>query len=140
MFWAKCADAPNVVLHSIALVRRMVSARMRTLASHSSHHLYRSCPRVQSALQTRNFNFTVPKHGDFEAPVRTLDSFEFEDVDFLKMDVEGYERHVLLGAVETLKRERPTMIDRTEAVQRATLWPWRPRRTDLLSAWARRSC
>ena len=36
--------------------------------------------------------------------VRTLDSFHFDNVGFIKIDVEGFEKEVLEGAVETLKR------------------------------------
>lgn len=42
--------------------------------------------------------------------MRTLDSFGLTDVDFLKVDVEGYELFVLRGSVETLKRCRPCVI------------------------------
>ena len=37
-------------------------------------------------------------------PVRTLDSFQLDNVGFIKIDVEGFEKEVLEGAVETLKR------------------------------------
>lgn len=40
---------------------------------------------------------------------RTLDSYGFTDVDFVKIDVEGYERYVLQGAESTLARERPLL-------------------------------
>jgi FkbM family methyltransferase len=43
-------------------------------------------------------------------PMRRLDDFGFEDVDFMKVDVEGYERQVLEGARETLLRCRPIVI------------------------------
>lgn len=41
---------------------------------------------------------------------RTLDSYGFEGVGFIKIDCEGYERHVLEGGIETIKRERPAII------------------------------
>jgi len=41
---------------------------------------------------------------------RPLDSFGFADVDFIKIDCEGYELFVLQGAVETLMRCRPCVI------------------------------
>lgn len=50
----------------------------------------------------------VSGSGDIE--MRTLDSYEFHFVDFLKIDVEGLELAVLQGAVETLKRCRPVVI------------------------------
>ena len=42
-------------------------------------------------------------------PVRLipLDVLELDDLDFLQLDVEGYEWHALLGATETLKRCKP---------------------------------
>jgi len=42
--------------------------------------------------------------------VKTLDSYNFKDVDLIKIDVEGHEKLVILGAVETLKRCRPLLI------------------------------
>lgn len=45
-----------------------------------------------------------------EVHLRTVDLFGFEDVDFIKIDVEGYEFHVLEGAIETLRRCRPCLI------------------------------
>jgi FkbM family methyltransferase len=42
--------------------------------------------------------------------MRTLDSYAFQDVDFMKLDCEGYELEVLKGAAETLKRCKPTII------------------------------
>ena len=43
-------------------------------------------------------------------PMRRLDDFAFQDVDFLKVDVEGFERQVLEGGRETLARCRPVVI------------------------------
>lgn len=43
-------------------------------------------------------------------PMRRLDDFAFADVDFIKIDVEGFERQVLEGARETLARCRPVVI------------------------------
>lgn len=48
--------------------------------------------------------------GDGDIEMRMLDSFGFNELDFLKIDVEGYELKVLQGAVETLKRCRPCVI------------------------------
>lgn len=39
-----------------------------------------------------------------------LDFFELTNIDYIKIDVEGYEQNVLLGAEQTLKRCRPVVI------------------------------
>lgn len=36
--------------------------------------------------------------------VRTLDSYQLDDIGFIKIDVEGFEKEVFLGAIETIKR------------------------------------
>ena len=38
-----------------------------------------------------------------DVPVRTLDSYELSDVNFIKIDVEGHEESVLRGAVKTIE-------------------------------------
>ena len=42
--------------------------------------------------------------------MRSVDSFNYENVDFIKMDIEGYEFFGLLGAEETLKRCSPVVL------------------------------
>lgn len=42
--------------------------------------------------------------------VRTLDSFKFRDVGLLKVDVEGADALVLLGASKTIRRSRPVVV------------------------------
>lgn len=51
-------------------------------------------------------------------PVRTLDSFELTDVDLIKMDVEGWETQVILGATETLKNNSPIVIVENHGIQK----------------------
>ncbi len=70
-------------------------------------------------MDTRVDRSGCARIGDLEAPgevmpltidARTLDSFGFDDVDFIKIDVEGHERNVLAGASETIRRCRPTLL------------------------------
>lgn len=83
--------ADNVVLHGCALGAREGEIRMTTYTGNSGHS-------------------HVAETGEIAVPMLTLDSFGLEDVDFIKLDTEGYEREVLYGAVETLKRCKPTLI------------------------------
>jgi FkbM family methyltransferase len=46
----------------------------------------------------------------FEVEVRTLDSYRFEDVRVVKVDVEGSELAVLEGGRQTILRDRPALI------------------------------
>jgi FkbM family methyltransferase len=42
--------------------------------------------------------------------LKKLDDYEYNNVDFIKIDVEGFENQVVLGAKETLIRNKPTII------------------------------
>jgi FkbM family methyltransferase len=46
----------------------------------------------------------------YEVEVRRLDDFDFRDVRFIKVDVEGSEREVLSGGRMTIKRDRPILL------------------------------
>ena len=63
-----------------------------------------------------------------EVPLRTLDSYRFDDVAFMKIDVEGHEEAVLRGAAETLRRCRPALLieseDRHNAGAPKRLFAW----------------
>ena len=48
--------------------------------------------------------------GKGTVPMKTLDSFAFTEVDFIKVDCEGYEEFVLRGAVETIKQWKPFIV------------------------------
>jgi FkbM family methyltransferase len=42
--------------------------------------------------------------------LRMLDDYDLQDIDFVKIDCEGYELYVLRGAMNTIERCRPTVI------------------------------
>lgn len=83
--------ADNVVLYDCALGSRKGEIRMTTYVGNSGHS-------------------HVAETGEIVVPMTTLDSVGLDVVDFIKLDTEGYEREVLYGAVDTLKRCRPTLI------------------------------
>lgn len=55
---------------------------------------------VRSTFTARKFKKTLVK-------CRTLDSYNFQDVGFIKIDVEGAENYVLKGAIKTLENNSP---------------------------------
>lgn len=66
--------------------------------NHLSH--YDKNPRSKPERRTRSLATVECK---------TIDSYQFSDVGFIKVDVEGYERFVLEGAQATIQRCRPTI-------------------------------
>ena len=50
------------------------------------------------------------QEGAQKLPMRRLDDYALEEVDLVKIDVEGYERRVLEGGRDTLARCRPVVI------------------------------
>jgi len=58
--------------------------------------------KEHTALQ--DFNSTMLKQGDGDIECRTLDSFGLTNLDFIKIDVDGFEVPLLNGARETLSK------------------------------------
>ena len=53
----------------------------------------------------------INKHNfpKIQVETKTLDSYEFDQVDFIKMDVESFELKVLQGAENTIRKHKPSM-------------------------------
>jgi FkbM family methyltransferase len=43
-------------------------------------------------------------------PLKTLDSFNYENIDMIKIDVEGFEEEILAGAMNTIKQNKPVLV------------------------------
>lgn len=83
--------APNVTLHRIALGREPGYVTAEDPADGNSGSTY--------VFET-----------DSGMEMRTLDSYNFRTVDFIKIDVEGFEVFVCEGARDTLARCRPVIV------------------------------
>ncbi len=90
-------NAPKAQLHNIALSDE---EQVLTMACATDGSCGDTAPMVnkrkEKALQ--------------EVASTLLDSFGFTDVDFIKVDCEGYEYHVLRGAEQTILDNKPVII------------------------------
>ncbi len=115
LFWRN-VTAGNVELHHYALGDRAGPVEMRILSGKSSNaFVARSALTEQQRAVRPAPNPRTENEHKHEAEVvtvemRTLDSFAFEAVDFIKIDTEGFELPVIEGAMETIKRCRPHII------------------------------
>lgn len=93
-----CADwdGENAFLHDCALGSVSGRVTMRT-------------PVLAGGIDSGGTHVD-PTAEDGDVDLRSLDSFNLEQVDFMKIDCEGYEVQVLAGARATLERCRPCVI------------------------------
>ena len=69
---------------------------------------------IDYAAPVVNVGDTKIGQGGEKIQLRTLDSFNLERLDFIKLDVQGFETRVLRGAAATIKRCRPLMFVEVE--------------------------
>jgi FkbM family methyltransferase len=65
--------------------------------------------RLQKGVKSTGDTQIAPD-GEYEAEIRTLDSFDLKDVDFVKIDAEGYELFILQGGEKLVDTYKPPMI------------------------------
>ena len=63
-----------------------------------------ACSMIHKSLGSHRVYFA---DGDNQVPMTTVDALELDDLDFLQLDIEGYEWHALQGAKETIQRCHP---------------------------------
>jgi hypothetical protein len=68
----------------------------------------------RSTIEPRNELRYTPNLATIRVQRRQLDEYALEDVGFIKVDVEGHEMAVLIGAVQTIKRSRPNIMVEVE--------------------------
>ena len=62
---------------------------------------------------------TTPRDGDIQC--RTLDSFNITDVDYIKIDIDGFEIPMLQGAEKTLRKNNPVINIEMKERKRPTI-------------------
>jgi FkbM family methyltransferase len=85
--------ATNYTMHRMALGRTESFINMNIVQGNTGH----------SHINKESF-------GQGSIPLKTLDSFNFTNVDMIKIDVEGFEEEILAGAMETIKLNKPILV------------------------------
>ncbi len=67
-------------------------------------------PDYLKANSAAGRSFLPTANNDFSAMAIKVDDIELEKLDFVKVDTEGADLHVLIGMIETIKKFRPTII------------------------------
>jgi len=86
---ANVGDIDNIEIHNFALGEKYGSGAM-------------------DHIDPKNIGAHQIKEGD-EFKIVSIDRFGYDDVDFLQLDVEGFEHFAILGAMETIKRSWPVI-------------------------------
>ena len=63
-----------------------------------------------TTFTTSNKVGRIKDNGDVAVSMKTLDSFKFENVTFIKYDIEGYELKALRGSEQTIKKYSPVVV------------------------------
>lgn len=97
--WA--AGKPSVAVHSVALSNTEGRAVLHVPvdASGTAHDASASLENTPSGSVE-----------DKTVELRTLDSFGFQDIAFIKIDVEGHECSVIQGAADSIARMKPSLL------------------------------
>lgn len=63
----------------------------------------------------------IPLDRWYNEQLYTIDEFNFENIDYIKIDVDGYELPVLKGAVKTIEKYKPILVLEQEFGETAAL-------------------
>jgi FkbM family methyltransferase len=92
----------NVIIYDIALGEKNKKSQMS---------------RIDYQKEGVNIGDLSIGNGGEDIEVITLDSMNMEKIDIIKIDVQGYEKFVLEGAIESIKKHKPIMIVEFEEFQ-----------------------
>lgn len=90
-------NCPTAEVHNVALGKEKSTAQMPKVYYSEKNNVGGLSLNTRSHL------------GSYTVPVETLDSYNFSNVGFIKIDVEGFEEQVLLGGRETINKYKPTL-------------------------------
>jgi len=89
----KNVKTDNYIIHNVALGSKESFINMHIVEGNTGH----------SHIDPQSIGIGT-------IPLKTLDSFNLNNIDMIKIDVEGFEEEILKGAEETIKRNKPIMV------------------------------
>jgi FkbM family methyltransferase len=78
-------------------------------AANSTEKLLAAASSLQGVIIHKKTSL-LPGEKEIDVKVRTLDSFNLENVGVIKIDTEGYEVPILIGAEQTIQKNQPTLL------------------------------
>ncbi len=96
-------NVTNVTLYKVGVGEKSYTTEIITHWKNGGHNHLTHYDKNPRSKPERSHRGKVP------VQVETLDSFNFTDVGFIKVDVEGYEKFVLEGAQTLIAKCRPTI-------------------------------
>ena len=107
----------NTTLHEHALGSREETLEMKVIVGRGGTNSFhfnskRSNKKAveSSADGEKTYKAKMYEHKLIPIEVKSLDSYNFSNVDFMKIDIESHELEMLKGAVETLERCNPIIF------------------------------
>jgi FkbM family methyltransferase len=83
----------NYIIHPVALGREESFINMNIVEGNTGHS-----------------HIDPSTYGKGKIPLKTLDSFNLQNVDMIKIDVEGFEEEILAGAEHTITQNHPILV------------------------------
>ena len=65
---------------------------------------------IITAHNTGHTHVDTASLGQGDTPMYTLDQLDIQDIDYIKIDCEGYETEILKGAQQTIQHYRPILV------------------------------
>ena len=105
--------ASHIELHDVALGNPSYPRTKGTVAETAREHVMMEIPSMGTGIDSGGTHVSDQEPDELDGtavPLYGLDEFGYKDLDFIKIDCEGFEDEVIAGARETLAFCKPCVI------------------------------
>ena len=108
--WIRNVKNDNVVLNKVAISDKIGTATMKYINYFTGlSTLHYNAEDMDYEFKRLTKEKILQKPEDVIVETKTIDSYNFHNVDFIKMDVEGHELEALTGAENTIRKYMPSI-------------------------------